>query len=216
MLNSGGLAQGIHGTIWIPLISVIVRRLRTSAKLSALSTNAEIWGSAFSVQHRTIDSFTHHRCSSVQFSSVHSLSRVRLFATPWIAALQASLSITDARSSLRLTSIESVMPSRHLILGRPLLLLPSIPPSMKVFSSESTLHMRWPKYWSFSFSIIPSKEIPGLISFRMDWLDLCSPRDSQESSPTPQFKRINSLVLSLLHSPTLTSIPDHWKNHSLD
>ena len=105
---------------------------------------------------------------SVQFSSVQSLSHVRLLATPWIAARQASLSITNSQSSLRLTSIESVMPSSHLILSRPLLLLPPIPPSIRVFSNESTLRMRWPKYWSFSFSIIPSKEIPGLISFRMD------------------------------------------------
>ena len=100
---------------------------------------------------------------TVQFSSVQSLSRVRLFATPWIAARQASLSITNCRSSLRLTSIKSVMPSSHLILCRPLLLLPAIPPSIRVFSNESTLVMRWPKYWSFSFSIIPSKEkIRGL------------------------------------------------------
>ena len=106
-----------------------------------------------------------------QFSLVQSLSYVRLFATPWIAAHQASLSITNSRSSLRLTSIKSVMPSSHLILCRPLLLLPPIPPSITVFSNESALCMRWPKYWSFSFSIIPSKEIPGLI-FRMDWLDL--------------------------------------------
>ena len=110
----------------------------------------------------------------VQFSSVQSLSRVRLFATPWIAARQASLSITNSRSSLRLTSIKSVMPSSHLILSHPLLLLPPVPPSIKVCSNESTLRMRWPKYWSFSFSIILSKEIPGLISFRMDWLDLLS------------------------------------------
>jgi len=109
---------------------------------------------------------------SVQIRSGQSLSRVRLFATPWIAACQASLSITNSWSSLRLTSIESVMPSSHLILCRPLLLLPPIPPSIRVFSNESTLRMSWPKYWSFSFSIIPSKEIPGLISFRMDWLDL--------------------------------------------
>ena len=107
-----------------------------------------------------------------QFSSVQSLSCVRLFATPQIEAHQASLSITNSWSSLRLTSIESVMPSSHLILCRPLLLLPPIPPSIRVFSNESTLQMKWPKYWSFSFSIIPSKEIPGLISFRMDWLDL--------------------------------------------
>ena len=104
-------------------------------------------------------------------SSVQLLSPVCLFATPWIAARQASLSITNSRSSLRLTSIESVMPSSYLILCHPLLLLPLIPPSIRVFPNESTLRMRWPKYWSFSFSIIPSKEIPGLISFRMDWLD---------------------------------------------
>ena len=121
-----------------------------------------------------------------------------------------------SRSLLRLMTIESVMPSSHLTLGHPLLLLPSIPPSIRVFSSESTLCMRWQKYWSFSFSIGPSKEHPGLISFRMDWLAPCSPRDSQESSPTPQFKSINSSALSFLHSPTLTSIHDYWKNHSLD
>ena len=105
-------------------------------------------------------------------SSVQSHSHVQLFATPWIAARQASLSITTSWSSLRLTSIESVMLSSHLILCRPLLLLPPIPPSIRVFSNESTLRMTWLKYWSFSFSIIPSKEIPGLISFRMDWFDL--------------------------------------------
>ena len=109
---------------------------------------------------------------SVQYSSVQSLRCVRLSATSWIAAHQASLSIRNSKSSLRLMSIESVMPSSHLILCRPLLLLPPIPPSIRVFSDESTLRTRWPKYWSFSFSIIPSKEIPGLISFRMDWLDL--------------------------------------------
>ena len=107
-----------------------------------------------------------------QFSSVQSLSRVWLFATPWTAACQASLSITSSQSSLKLMSIESVMSSSHLILCRPLLLLPTILPSIRVFSNESTLHMRWPKYWSFSFSISPSNEHGGLISFRMDWLDL--------------------------------------------
>ena len=107
----------------------------------------------------------------LQLSSVQSLSRVLLFATPWITACQAFLSITNSWSSLRLTSIESVTPSSHLILCRPLLLLPPIPPTIRVFSNESNLLMRWPKYWSFSFSIIPSKEHPGLISFRMDWLD---------------------------------------------
>ena len=118
---------------------------------------------------------------SVQFSSVQSLSHVPLFATPRIAALQASLSITNSRSSLRLTSIKSVMPSSHLILSRPLFLLPSVPPRIKVFSNESTLRMRWPKYWSFSFHIIPSKEIPGLISFRMDWLDLLAVQGTLKS-----------------------------------
>ena len=151
-----------------------------------------------------------------QIRSDQSLSRVWLFVTPWIAARQASLSITNSRSSLRLTSIQSVMPSSHLILCHPLLLLSPIPPSIRVFSNKSTLRMRWPKYWSFSFSISPSNEHPGLISFRMDWLDPCSPRDPQESSPTPQFKSINSSVLSFHHSPTLTSIHDHRKNHSLD
>jgi len=155
--------------------------------------------------------------SLFQFNSVQSFSHVRLFATSWIAACQASVSITNSRGSLRLTSIESVMPSSHLILCSPLLLLTPIPPSIRVFSNESTLHMRWPKDWSFSFSIIPSIEIPGLISFRIDWLDLLAvQRDSQESSPTPHFKSINSSVLSFLHSPTLPSIHDYWKNHSLD
>ena len=107
-----------------------------------------------------------------QFSSVQSLSCVWLFVTPWTTARQASLSITNSRISPKLMCIESVMPSSHLILCRPLLLLPSIPPSIRVFSNESTLRMRWPKYWSFSFSISPSHEHPGLVSFRMDWLDL--------------------------------------------
>ena len=161
---------------------------------------------SFQSHHNPVVITTQIKC----FRSLQSLSRVRLFTTPWIATLQASLSITISRNSLKLMSIKSVMPSRHLILGSPLFLLPQIPPSIRVFSNESTLRMRWPKYWSFSFCIIPSKEHPGLISFRMDWLD------SQESFPTPQFKSINSSALSLLHSPTLTSMHDHRKNHSLD
>ena len=150
---------------------------------------------------------------------------VRLFLTPWIAAHQASLSNTNSQSSLRLTSIESVMPSSHLILCRPLL-LPSIFPSIRVFSNESVLRIRWPNYWSFSFSISPSNGYSGLISFRMDWLDLLDPTLKslprlfksllQESSPTSQFKSIYSLVLSFLYDPTLTSIHDYWKNHSFD
>ena len=115
------------------------------------------------------------------FSSVQLLSCDRLFETPWIAARQASLSITNPRSSLRLMSIESVMLSSHLILCHPLLLLPPIPPSIRIFSNESTLHMRWTKYWSFGLSIIPSKEIPGLISFRMDWLDLLAVQGTLKS-----------------------------------
>ena len=115
------------------------------------------------------------------FSSVQSLSCVRLFVTPWTAARQASLSITNSRSSPRLTSIESVMPSSHLILCCPLLILPPIPPSIRVFSNESTLRMRWPKYWSFSFSISPSNEHPGLISLRMDWLDLLPVQETLKS-----------------------------------
>ena len=149
--------------------------------------------------------------------AVQSLSHVRLFVTPWTAARQASLSITNSRSLLRFMPIESVMPSSHLILCRPLLLLPSIFPSIRVFSCESAHHIRWPEYWSFSFNISPSNEHSGLISFRMDWLDLLTVQgNSQESSLTPQFKSINSSALSFLYSPTLTSIHDSWKNHSLD
>ena len=130
--------------------------------------------------------------------------------------VRPSLSITNSQSLLKLMSIESVMPSNHLILCHPLPLLPSIFPSINVFSNESVLHISWPKDWSFSFSISPSNEYSGLISFRMDWMDLCCPRDCQEPSPTPQFKNINSSVLSFLYRPTLTSIHDHWKNHSLN
>ena len=137
---------------------------------------------------------------SSPFSSVQSLSRVRLFATPWIAARQASLSITISQSSLRLTSIESMMPSSHPILGRPLLLLPPIPPHLRVFSNESTLRMRWPKYWSFSFSIIPSKEIPGLVSFRMDWLDLLAVQGTLRSL----FQHHSSKASILWHSAFFT------------
>ena len=144
--------------------------------------------------------------ASVQFCSVQLLSHVWLFVTPWTAVCQASLSITKSQSLLELTSIESVMPSSHLICCRPLFLLPSIFPSIRVFFHELALRIRWPKYWSFCFSISPSNEYSGLISVRMDW----------ESSPTSQFKSINSLVLSFLYSPTLISIHDYWKNHSFD
>ena len=148
--------------------------------------------------------------------SVQSLSRVWLFATPWVAAHQAFLSISNSWSLLKLMSIELVILSNHLILCHPLLLLPSIFSSIRIFSKESDFHISWPKYWSFSFSI----SLPMNIQ---DWFPLgwtvgspCSPRDSQESSPTPQFKSINSSALSFLYSPTLTSIHDYWKNHSFD
>ena len=119
-----------------------------------------------------------------KLSSVQSLSRVRLFITPWTAARQASLSITNSRNLPKLMSVKSVMPSSHLILCRPLLLLPPIPPSIRVFSNESALHMRWPKYWSFSFSISPSNEHPGLVSFGMDWLDLFPVQGALKSEET--------------------------------
>ena len=152
--------------------------------------------------------------NSVQFScSVMSDS-----ATPWTAACQPFLSITSFWSLSKLMSTESVMPSNHLILCHPLLLLPSIFPSIRVFSNESTPHIRWPKYWNFSF-ISPYNGYSGLISFRIDWFDLLAVQRtslySKESSPT-HFRSINSLVLSFLNSPTFTSIYDYWKNHSLD
>ena len=147
------------------------------------------------------------------FGSVQLLSRVSPFVTPWTTAHQASLSITNSWSLLRLVSIELVMPSNHLILCRSLLLLPSIFPSIRVFSNESVLHIRWPKYWSFSFSIIPSSEYSGLISFKIDWFDLLA---VSRVFSNPLFKNINSSVLSFFYSPTLTSIHDSWKNHSFD
>ena len=145
-----------------------------------------------------------------RFSSVQLLSHVQLFVTPWIAARQASLSITNSWSSHRLMSIESVMPSSHLILCCPLLLLPPIPPSIRVFSNESTLHIRWPKYWSFSFSIIPCKEIPGLISFRMDWLDLLAVQGTlksllQNHSSKASILRRSAFITVQLSHPYMTT-----------
>ena len=152
----------------------------------------------------------------LRISSVQLLSHVQLFPTPWPAALQASLSIANSRSLLKLMSVQLVVPSSHLILCCSLILLPSIFSRIRVFSNESVLCIRWPKYWSISFSISPSNEYSGLISFRMDWFDLLAVQATQESSPTQQFKSTSSTVLSFLHSPTLTSIHDHRKNHSLD
>jgi len=150
------------------------------------------------------------------FSSIQLLSRVQLFANPWTAVHQASLSITNSRSLLKLMSIKSVVPSNHLILCHSLLLPPSIFPSIKVFSNESVLCIRWPKYWSFSFNISPSNEYSGLISFRMDWLDPLAVQGTLKSLLKHQFESINSSALSYLCSPTLISIHDHWKNHSFD
>ena len=148
---------------------------------------------------------------------VQSLSGVLLFATPLTAARQTSLAPTVSWSLLKLMFIESVMPSNHLILCRPLLLMPSIFTSIRVFSNKLALRIRWPKYWSFSFSISPSNEYSGLISFRIDWFDLLAIQGTlQESSPTPQLKSISSSTLCLLYGPALTSIHDYWKNHSFD
>ena len=160
---------------------------------------------------------TFNTAYSPQFGSVQLLSRVWPLVTPWTAAHQASLSIASSRSLLKLMYVESVMPSNHLILWHPLLSLPSILPSIRVFSNESVLHIRWPKYWSFSFSISPSNEYSGLMSFRMDWLNQLAVQGTLKSnSPTPQFKSIVSFMLRFLYSPTFTSIHDYWKNHSSD
>ena len=183
-------------------------------------TNIKLWAAWKCVGSRMMRKRKHTNfaiaCSREITSSVQSLSHVQLFVTLWTAACQDSLSITNSWSLHKLMSIESVMPSNHLILYCLLLLLPSIFLSIRVFSNESVLHIRWPMYWSFSFSI----SLPMNIQ---DWFPLdglvwspCSPRNSQESSPTPQFKSINSSALSFLYSPTLTSIHDYWKNHSFN
>ena len=142
--------------------------------------------------------------------AVQSLSHVQLFATPWTAAHQASLSFTISWSLLKLLSIESVMPSNYLVLRCPLLFLSSIFPSIRVFSKESALRIRWPKCWSFSFNISPSNEHAGLMSFRMDWLDLLAVQGTLKS--LLQHHSSNSLALSFLYGSTLTSIHDHWEN----
>ena len=146
-----------------------------------------------------------YSCKVLQFSSVESLSRVRLFATPWIAALQASLSITNSRSLLKLMSVELVMPSNHLIICRPLLLPPPIPPNIRVFSNESTLCVRWPKYWSFSFSISPSNEYSGMI-FRMDWLDLLAVQGTLKSLLQHHSSKASLLLCSAFFIVQLSQI----------
>ena len=155
--------------------------------------------------------------SSVQFNSVQSLSRIRLFVTPWTTARQVSLFITISQSLLKFMSIESVMPSNHLILCHPLLLLSSIFPSIRVFSNESALHIRWPKYWSFSFSISPSNEYSGLISFRMDWFYLLAVQGTLKSflqhhnSKASIFQHSAFFMVQLSHLHMTTG-----KNHSFD
>ena len=152
----------------------------------------------------------HFCCSSFPLSSVQSLSRVWLFATLWTTACQASLSITNSWSPPKPMSIESVMPSNHLVLCRPLLLLPSIFPSIRVFSNESALRMRWPTYWSFSFNISPSKEHPGLISFRMDWLNLLAVQGTlksllQHHSSKASILQCSAFFIVQLSHPTMTT-----------
>ena len=163
-----------------------------------------------------IDCRTLYRVRLPLLQSVQSLSRGRLFATPWTATCQASLSVTNSQSLLKLMSIESVIPSNHFILCCPLLLLPSIFPSIRVFSNESVLRIRWPKDWSFSFTISPSNEYSGLISFRIDWLDLLAVQDTLGVFSNTTLQSIDSLALSFLYGPTPTSIHDYWKNHSSD
>ena len=149
-------------------------------------------------------------------SSIQSLSRVWLFETPWTAAHQASLSITSSKGLLKLISIESVMPSNHLILCHPLLLPPSIFPSIRVFSNDSTLCIRWPKYWSFSFSISPFSEYSWLISFRMDWLGLLAVQGTLKSLLQHHSSKASILWHTSFFIVQLTSIHDYWKNHTFD
>ena len=153
-------------------------------------------------------------CVSFSFSSVS--QSCPTLHDPVDHSMPASLSITNSQSLLKVISTESVMPSNHLILCCPLLLLSSIFPSIRIFSNESLLCIRQPKYWSLSFNISPSNEHPGLISFGMDWLYLLAVQGTLKSSPTPRFKSINSSALSFLYSPTLTSVLDYWKNHGFD
>ena len=145
-----------------------------------------------------------------------SVGQLWLFATPRTVACQASLSFTISQSLLKLMSIELVMPSNHLILWHPLLLLPSNFPSIRVFSNELVLPVRWPKFWIFNFSISPPNEYSGLISFKIDWFDLLAVQGTRKSSTRPQFESINSLLFRLLYGPTLTSVHEYWKSHSFD
>ena len=206
LLKSIGFFSGVMQMFWNQTVITITQRWNILNDLYILGYD----------QHNKLTSITTHSYnffssddSSLQFSSAQSLSSVRLFATPWTAANQASLSITNSQSLLKLMSIKSVMPSSHLILCHPLLLLPSVPPSIRVFSNESTLHMWWPKYWSFSFSISPSNEHPGLI-FRMDWLDLLAVQGTlksllQHHSSKASILQCSAFFIVQLSHPYMTS-----------
>ena len=179
--------------------------------LTALFTITKIWGEKPVFIDRRMDK------EVVECIVVRSLSWVRLFATPWTAAHQASLSITNSRSLPKLMSIESVMPSNHLMLCHPLLLPPSIFPSIRVFSNESALPIRWPKDWSFSFSISSFNEYSGLISFRIDWFDLLAIQGTLKSLLQNHSSKASILQHSpFFNSPTFTSLHDYWKNNSFD
>ena len=201
------MQQRIPGWVWRPNAWSGNERHKGNTRASKIaSKSARSNATPIRSKARSLDYMQH----SVQFSSFQSLSRVWLFATPWIAACQASLSITNPWSSLKHTSIESVMPSSHLIFCCPLLLLPPIPPSIRVFSNKSTLHMRWPKYWNFSFSMNPSNEHPGLISFRMDWLDLLAVQGTlksllQHHSSKASILRRSAFFIVQLSHPYMTT-----------
>ena len=167
-------------------------------------------------QHFSVFKTNGPRLNPIKLCSVQLLSHGRLFVTPWTAAYQVSLSVTNSRSLLKLMFTESVMPSNHLILCCPLLLMPSIYPSIRVFSKESVLHIRWPKYRSFSFSINLSNEYSGLISFRMDWFDLLAVRGTLKSFVQHRSSKVSILHRSAFFIVQLLSIHDYWKNHSID
>ena len=199
------------GAWWAAIYGVTWSRTRLKRLSSSSSSSSRVSGRLWPLQETLQD----QQVSLAQFSSVQPLRHVGLFATPWTAACQASLSITNSRSLLKLMSIESVTTIQPSLLPHSLL-LPSIFLSIKVFSNESALGMRWPKYCSFSFNISPSNEHPGLISFRMDWLDLLAVQGTLKSLLQHYSAKASILRCSAFFSPTLTSIHDHWKNHSLD